>query len=344
MPVTENKILLTGGAGFLGDNLVRYLYDRGMKNIVVFDSKCPDRMGEDGTAFIRGDIRDREAVRAAVKGSDIVIHAAAVMPLHDADLTYSVGIDGTRTLMEEAFKRDVKRVLFISSVSVYGEKPVSPVYESAGFNGVGAYAKSKIAAEYICRDYRRKGLCVPVLRPRPLVGPGGLGSFSMLYEWAVDGRSFPIIGDGNNRYQLLDVNDLCEAIFLCVTGDECRVNDDFNIGAGVFGTIKQDFQSVLDHAGHNKQIVSFPSGPAIAALRMMKLLRLSPVSSWAYETMTRDSYVSIEKAADKLFFLPKYSNKDALLRNYRWYIDKFRKNPMGRVSNNRMLDLLKAFF
>lgn len=341
---TTPKVLITGASGFLGSNLVSYLLRKGINNIAALDIEELSSFDKDKITFIKGDIRDRDAVRSAVKNSDIVVHAAAVMPLHDADLTYSVGIDGTRTLMEETFKQDVKRVIFISSVSVYGEKPVSPVYESAGFNGIGAYAKSKIAAEYICRHYRGKGLCVPVLRPRPLVGPGGVGSFSMLYEWAADGRNFPIIGDGNNRYQLLDVDDLCEAIFLCITGDEGLVNDDFNIGAGVFGMIKQDFQSVLDCAGHNKHIISFPSGPAIAALRVMKMLRLSPVSSWAYETMTRDSYASIEKAEKKLGFTPKYSNKDALLRNYSWHIKNIMKAPVSRRGSGKMMDLLKSFF
>jgi len=130
-----------------------------------------------------------------------------------------------------------------------------------------------------------------------------------------------MIGSGANRYQLLDVEDLCEAIYLAATGDTALVNDTFNIGAKEFTTMREDYQAVLDDAGQGKRIVSLPAMPVIWTLRFLEALHLSPLYKWVYETASKDSFVSIEKAERLLGYKPTYSNKDALVRNYRWYVD-----------------------
>jgi nucleoside-diphosphate-sugar epimerase len=167
---------------------------------------------------------------------------------------------------------------------------------------------------------------VPIIRPKSFVGPERLGVFALLFDWAKDGKGFPMIGSGRNRYQLLDVEDLCDAIYLAATGDRDKVNDTFNIGAKEFTTMKEDYQAVLDEAGFDKRVRALPAAPVIWTLRFLELLHLSPLYKWVYETASKDSFVSIEKAERQLGFRPKYSNKDALVRNYRWYIanlDKF---------------------
>ena len=91
-----------------------------------------------------------------------------------------------------------------------------------------------------------------------------------------------MIGEGNNRYQLLDVEDLCEAIYKCLTLPKETVNDTFNIGAKVFKTMKEDYQSVLDYAGFGKKIIPLPKTPVILALKILAFLRLSPLYKWVY--------------------------------------------------------------
>jgi nucleoside-diphosphate-sugar epimerase len=148
-----------------------------------------------------------------------------------------------------------------------------------------------------------------------------LGVFALFYDWAKDGKNFPVLGSGKNRYQLLDVEDLCAAIYLAATGDCAVVNDVFNIGAKEYTTLREDYQAVLDYAGHGKRIKPLPAAPMIWTLRFLEMLKLSPLYKWVYETVTEDSFVSIEKAERVLGYKPKYSNKDALIRNYQWYID-----------------------
>jgi nucleoside-diphosphate-sugar epimerase len=186
---------------------------------------------------------------------------------------------------------------------------------------VGPYGEAKVQVEDICGEYRAKGMCVPVIRPKSFVGPERLGVFALFYDWAKDGKNFPVLGSGNNRYQLLDVEDLCAAIYLTATLERERVNDVFNIGAKEFTTLKEDYQAVLDYAGYGRKIVSIPAAPAIWTLRMLEKMNMSPLYRWVYETVTEDSFVSIEKAERVLGYAPQYSNKQALIRNYQWYID-----------------------
>ena len=84
--------------------------------------------------------------------------------------------------------------------------------------------------------------------------------------------------------------------------------------------MKEDYQAVLDKAGFGKRIIGFPAAPMIWTLRFLELLHLSPLYKWVYETASKDSFVSIEKAEKKLGFEPRYSNKEALVRNYKWYL------------------------
>jgi nucleoside-diphosphate-sugar epimerase len=249
------------------------------------------------------------------------VHAAAALPLYTEKDIYSTDIDGTRNVLAAALQHGVERVIQISSTAVYGIPDHHPLYENDRLEGVGPYGKAKIEAENVCIEYRQKGLCIPILRPKSFIGPERLGVFALFYDWAKDGKGFPMIGSGKNRYQLLDVEDLCDAVYLTATLGRDIVNDTFNIGAKAFTTMGEDYQAVLDCAGHGKKIVPFPAGPLIVTLRVLEFLRLSPLYKWVYETASKDSFVSIEKAEKVLGFKPKFSNKDALVRNYKWYLD-----------------------
>jgi nucleoside-diphosphate-sugar epimerase len=224
-------------------------------------------------------------------------------------------------VLQSAFAHNVERVIHISSTAVYGIPDHHPLMENDSLIGVGPYGEAKVEAEQVCLEYRKRGLCVPILRPKSFIGPERLGVFALFYDWAKDGKNFPMLGKGDNRYQLLDVEDLCEAIYLVATLEKECVNDIFNIGAKDFTTMKEDYQAVLDFAGFGKKIVPLPATPAILILRLLEKIKISPLYKWVYETASKDSYVSIEKAEQVLGFKPVYSNKDALIRNYQWYME-----------------------
>lgn len=316
--VAPKHVLITGGAGFLGINLTRYLLARGVgvTSLDIAEFTYPER---DRVRVIRGDIRDRTAVARALEGCDAVVHAAAALPLYSKADIYTTDVVGTRNVLDEACRAGVRRVVHISSTAVYGIPDHHPLREEDRLEGVGPYGQAKIQAEMIALEYRAKGMVVPILRPKSFIGPERLGVFSLLYDWALEGRNFPVLGNGRNRYQFLDVEDLCEAIWLCLTLPETRVNDTFNIGAKEFGTIRDDYQAVLDAAGHGKRIVTIPATPAILILRLLEKIGVSPLYKWVYETVAKDSFVAIDKAREQLGWEPRYSNKEALLRNFEWY-------------------------
>ena len=315
------KILVTGGAGFLGINLIRFLLDKNHEVISLDIADFNYADVRDKIKIVKGDICNHEIVETCMKEIDAVVHTAAALPLYSAEEIYSTDVEGTRTLLHLSYTNKVKRFVHISSTAVYGIPDHHPVLEEDRLEGVGPYGKAKIEAENICLEYRKKEMCVPILRPKTFVGPERLGVFSLLYDWASDGKNFPIIGKGDNRYQLLDVEDLCEAIYQCLILPDEVVNDTFNIGTKNFDTLKNDYQAVLDFAGYNKKIISLPEKPVIFILKILEALKLSPLYKWVYETASKDSFVSIEKAEKKLSFSPKYSNNDALIRNYKWYIE-----------------------
>ncbi len=341
--------LVTGGAGFLGINLVRYLLAQGhvVVSLDIADFTYPEH---DQVTVLQGDIRNPADLTRALQGVDVVIHTAAALPLYSAADIYSTDIDGIRNVLQAAYEQKVERVVHISSTAVYGIPDHHPLVETDKLDGVGPYGEAKVQAEQICQEYRDKGMCIPIIRPKSFVGPERLGIFALLYDWAKDGKNFPVPGRGNNRYQLLDVEDLCAAIYRVATGDCAVVNDVFNIGAKEFTTLRQDFQAVLDYAGFGKHIVALPVAPMIWALEILEKLKLSPVYKWAYGTITEDSFVSIEKAERVLGFRPKYSNQAALIRNYQWYLDHLHEFAGQTGVSHRVpwkqgaLSLAKLFF
>ena len=353
--MSEGKPLhffITGGSGFLGINLIRYLLDRGhlITNLDLVEFTYPDC--KDRITSYQGDIRNREDVIKAMQGADIVIHCAAALPLYPPEEIYSTDIEGTRIVLEEAQKHGVDRFIHISSTAVYGIPDHHPLVEEDALQGVGAYGEAKVAAEKLCLDFRDQGMCLSIVRPKSFIGPERLGIFAMLYEWAAEGHNFPTLGTGDNLYQYLDVEDLCDAIYLLATLPKEKVNDTFNIGAKEYGTPKTDFGAVLDAAGYGKRVIPIPAKPAILILRMLEKIGVSPIYKWIYETLPEESFVSIEKAEKVLGYSPKYSNIDALLRNYKWYlenIEELKKNEQGGVTHRvpwkqGALSLAKLFF
>lgn len=316
----KKTILVTGGSGFLGINLIRHLLQEEQFVIRSLDLEPFAYPEVEQIESITGDIRDVEMVRQAMRGVDWVVHTAAALPLYTEEDIMTTDVDGTRNVMVSALEAGVERAVMISSTAVYGIPKHHPLYETDPLVGVGPYGRAKIMAEEECLKARAKGLCVPIIRPKSFIGPERLGVFALFYDWAYEGHGFPMIGSGKNRYQLLDVADLCAAIYLTLTLPAAQTNDVFNIGAKEFTTMREDYQAVLDVAGHGKRIRGFPAKPMIWTLRFLEFLKLSPLYKWVYETACEDSFVSIEKAEKILGFVPRYSNKDALVRNYHWYV------------------------
>jgi nucleoside-diphosphate-sugar epimerase len=334
---------ISGGAGFLGLHLARRLladgHDVRTLDVVPLDDAELERSVDER----RGDIRDRESVRKLVDGADVVVHAAAALPIQASrESIRSVNVGGTENVLRAGSGAGVRRVVFISSTAVYGVPEKHPIEEDDPLVGVGWYGESKIDAEGLCRV---AAVETTIVRPKTFIGPERLGVFEILFDWIREGRRIYTLGKGNNRYQLLAVEDLVDAIVRA--GNEPRAaRETFNVGATEFGTVRSDLQALIDHAGSSSRLQPVPVKPAEIALRGLELLRVSPLAEWHYKTAHKDSFVDVTKAQRLLGWQSRLSNRDALIETYDWYLaNRGRVGEAGvthRVPwNQQALGLLK---
>lgn len=292
---------ITGGSGFLGLHLCRRLVRDGhaVRSLDLVAGEQP------GVEDIVGDVRDPAAARRLCRGADVVVHAAAALPVRGSRRTVrSVNVEGTTAILAAASAARVRRLVFVSSAVVIPQ-PIEP------------YGEAKVEAERLCRDFATRGLEVTILRPQAFVGPERLGIFGILFQWIAEGRRIYTIGSGSNRYQLLDVEDLVEAI---VRASEQPVSGGtFALGARDFGTVAEDLQALIDHAGSASSLVRLPARPSRALLRALDLAGLSPLGAWHYRTADRDCFIDLTAAEHSLGWSPRFSNRETLARAYDWY-------------------------
>ena len=311
-------VAISGGAGFLGLHLARRVLAGGDAVRTLDIAPLEDDELERGVEAIHGDVRAEADVRALVHEADVVVHAAAALPIQSSrEAIRSVNVDGTATVLAAAAEAGVRRVVLISSTAVYGVPQRHPIYEGDPLVGVGWYGESKIDAELLASEFGRRGLDVVVVRPKTFVGPERLGVFEILFDWIREGRRIPILGDGGNRYQLLAVEDLVDAVTRCF--DAAVAGEALNVGAGSFGTVRGDLEELIDHAGSGSRLRPVPARAAELALRALERAQLSPLAEWHYRTAHRDSYVSIDKARRLLGWEPQLSNAATLCATYDWY-------------------------
>lgn len=316
-------IAMTGGAGFLGYHTANYFGERGEKSVLLDIAPFQVSDYPEGTEFIDADVRNLADVREALQGKEIscLVHGAAGLPLWKRADIFSVNVEGTRNVLTAAKELGIPRVVHISSTAVYGVPKVHPLLEDMPLVGVGPYGESKVQAEEVCRGFRELGLCVAVIRPKTFIGTARLGVFQILYDWVESGCRIPVIGPGKNHYQLLEVEDLCQAIYLCATGPAETVNDTFNVGAGEYRTVLADVGALCDYAGNGARVMGTPAWLVKAALGLFEALHLSPLYKWVYGTADTDSFVSSEKIEKALGWKPQFSNSQALIRSYQWYLE-----------------------
>src|SRR5207248_446691 len=277
-----------------------------------------------------------------VDGADVVVHAAAALPIQASrGAIRSVNVGGTENVLRAARDAGVRRVVFISSTAVYGVPEKHPIEEDDPLVGVGSYGESKIDAEALCRV---AAVETTIIRPKTFVGPERLGVFEILFDWIREGRRIYILGQGHNRYQLLAVADLVDAIVRAAATPKAA-GETFNVGATEFGTVRSDLQALIDHAGSSSRLQPVPVKPAVLALRALELARLSPLAEWHYKTAHKDSFVDVSKAQRLLGWQPRLSNREALIRTYDWYLANRGRAAAGvthRVPwNQQALGLLK---
>lgn len=295
------KVLVTGGAGFIGSHLVDGLLARG-HSVTVLDDLSSGTMdnlkthtGKPAFRFIQGDIRDAEAVERALAGVDAVIHEAAMisvpLSIEDPEFARSVNVDGTLTLLKASLGHGVKRFVYASSCAVYGEQAELPISENAPLKPLSPYASSKLAAEKNCLAFHeREGLETICLRYFNVYGPrqtfGEYAGVMMKFPERLRSDQPPIIyGDGEQTRDFIFVGDVAEATLLALERKGVA-GEVMNIGTGEATSINKLCEVFLRLVGKGelKPIYEVPRGGDIKhsladIAKAKKILSFKPKTS-----------------------------------------------------------------
>ena len=339
------RTLVTGGAGYFGTLLTEQLLSLGYE-VRILDTNEPDQLN-DSVEFINADIRDADAVREACAGVDVVHHNVAQVPLaKNRRLFHSVNYGGTENLLRCAIGANVGKVIYTSSSAVFGVPESNPVTEQTIPTPMEAYGRAKFEAEGLCEKYVSEGLDVSIVRPRTIMGHGRLGIFQILFEWVREGYNVPVLGKGDNVYQFVHAADLASA---CIKAGERAGPETYNIGAEIFGTMKEVLESLCKHAGTGSRVRRLPFAPVVLGMKISSALGLSPLGAYHALMYGRSMYFDIAKAKVELDWSPKFSNDEMFAESYDWYVqhrDQIMSNsatgsPHKSAVKQRMLGIVK---
>jgi UDP-glucose 4-epimerase len=268
MTLSNSRVLVIGGAGFVGSHLVDQLAQEPVREIVVLDNfvrgvpgNLRDAMQDSRVRMVEGSITDPELLRELMDDTDYVFHLAALWLyecVHEPRAALEVNVVGTYNAIEAAQQAGVKKIIYSSSASVYGNALFTPMTEEHPFNNRTMYGATKIAGEQFLRAfYEQHGLDYVGLRYMNIYGPrmdykGAYVSVIMKVLDRIDQGLPPIIfGDGSQAYDFVHVQDVARANILALKSN--ATDEFFNVGMGVKTTIKELVQMLLDITGSDLQ-------------------------------------------------------------------------------------------
>lgn len=210
------RILITGGAGFIGSNLARYLKTRGHQVTTL------DRREGEGTPHNKGDILEKEFLKKVIPGNECIIHLAAQVSVPESiaqpEETMRVNVDGSENILAAAKEAGVRKVILASSAAVYGEEPNTPTREEEPLKPMSPYAESKIEMEKLAARYAQEGLATCCLRFFNVYGPRQeptsqyAAVIPAFISRALKDEALTIYGDGEQTRDFIYIADLCAAI------------------------------------------------------------------------------------------------------------------------------------
>jgi UDP-glucose 4-epimerase len=239
LPFTKMRILITGGAGFIGSHLVDRLVSNDAGEVIVLDNLSRGRLQNlsrsiDRIRLVTGDIRDRMLLKHCMQGVDLVYHLAAqsnvLNAVRDIDYSFETNVVGTFEVLKAAKETDVERLIFTSSREVYGEPLSLPVPETAPLSPRNAYGASKAAGEIYCRVFAGVGLEIVILRLANVYGPRDFDRVIPLFsQQAVNGETLNVFGTAK-ILDFLWIVDLIDV--LCKAASRPCPETPVNVGSG----------------------------------------------------------------------------------------------------------------
>ncbi len=317
--------LVTGGSGYLGSALIKYISPK-FNNVSNFDTNKNNN--QDGI-FIKGDILNFDQILKASKNIDIIYHCIAKVPItKNSDEFIKVNENGTENLLKAAQINNVKKIIFVSSSAVFGIPKKVPIMEEDERHPVEKYGLSKKKGEDLCFKYMKMGLDITIVRPRTILGHNRLGIFSILFEWVEKNQKLPVLNNGDNFYQFVDIEDLVNAIY---KSSLLKGSNVFNIGAEKFDSIKNTLNSLIEKVESKSQIKNINQNIMFKLLTVLCKINFIPLQDYHLKVYGESVYFDISKSKKILNWTPKYSSQESMIKSYESYITQ-KKN--GALSNN----------
>lgn len=256
--MVKDKVLVTGGAGFIGSHLSHRLAERGY-DVVILDKLIRGKFAyikglvdAKKAKFLEGDIRSQSAVRDAVRGAKYVFHEAAVCINYSQkypEESIDINVNGSFNVFKAAADAGVKKLIFASSASVYGNPVQLPMTEDHPLNPITPYCVSKIADEYFLKIFGPKGLKYVILRNFNVYGPRQ--SVDAFYTSVIvnfmknvrEGKPPVVCGDGSQSMDFINVHDVVDANMMAMESDVS--GEIFNLGSGTSTTVRQIAETVI---------------------------------------------------------------------------------------------------
>lgn len=320
MELKNKKVLVTGGAGFIGGFVVSELLKSDVAEVIIYDNMARGNFDNIKTSLedprcsifaAGGDIRDIDILNAAMAGVDYVFHLAAMWLLHCKDFprtAFSVNIEGTFNVLECCVKNNVKKLIYSSSASVYGDAVEVPMEESHPFNNKNFYGASKIASEAMCTAFNdRYNLEIIGLRYMNVYGPGQdqtaayTGVVPIMLNKIEENQAPIINGDGSQAYDFIYVEDVAKCNVAALT---CDTKFGFyNVGTEIQTSIKELCDTILKLKSSGLKVV------------------YKPYSEDDARSMVQNRIGSRQKAEQDLDFKFSYSLEEGLLKLIDWRIE-----------------------
>ena len=299
------KILVTGGTGFLGKRLVNKLVEEG-NDVAVFSNESHESKR---IAFVSGDIMDKEDLRKASDGVDIVYHLAACLDESDPRMR-DINVQGTQNVVELCKEAKIRQLIFMSSSGVLGET-TEPAEENLPYNPETIYEESKMESEMIIK---KSGVPYTIIRAPIIIGPNNF--WLMIFGAAK--KQYPVIGSGKNFFHLVYVDDVVEMLEK-VKNNRKAINQIFHVAANDVNTYADVYKMMSEVLGVEMTTRHVPEWLALfaAGLHEWKCKMLGKKPSIikmrsSIKRLTRNRIISSKKAREILGYETRFSTKQAL--------------------------------
>ena len=311
--------IVIGGSGFIGNFLVKKLIEQD-KEVIVCDLIRPKIACE----FKKVDIRKEGEVREiGFEKGDIIYHLAS--HIYDCKVPrfgvrqyfYETNVAGTKNILNAMYETGCKKMIYFSTDKVYGIPKTIPIKETHIKKPIGPYGVSKLEAERLCEEYRKKGIKTTIFRLPIVMGPGRTGIFNKVFYLIWRGLPLPLIGGGNSRYHMLSVHDCVEAV---IQASKKMKNNVFNIGSDAPMTQRKLLEGLIEAIHSNSRIISVNAKLAKFGLGVLEALHVPVMHKEQYMLIDRDCVLDTSKAKNRLKWQPKHTESTAILEAFKHYM------------------------